>query len=128
MTEERMKKYLATANTTLPAGWRIEETSRITTRKAPTFSLWLIVEGSMESRHSWPIVIDQPRHILRRIVNAVEEQGLSALLDPEYATHTSRIREAGYGYETLGLREHVLALDPQFSAVIDSIPLQTANE
>ncbi len=122
-----MKKYLASATATLPAGWRIEETSRITTRKAPTFSLWLIVEGSMESRHSWPIVIDQPRHILRRIVNAVVAEGLQALLDPEYATHTSRVREAGYGYETLGLREHLLALEPKFAAVIDSIPLQTSS-
>ena len=122
MTE---RKYLAAANWKLGFSWELVEYKRITSSGAPTFSLFLFFKnnfGFPEISHAWPVHIDQPRHVLRKLAGDVSKRGLIALTDPVHETYTSRVRREGYGWETVGLREALVYTEPQLQSVIDSEP------
>ena len=102
------KKYLAAANSQLPKGWELGETQRMS-KRGVTFTLVLHAELQLrvtEIAASWAVHIDQPRCVLRAVVEDVEGRGIAALLDPKHGTYTSRVSPGQSGGEELvGLAE-----------------------
>ncbi len=119
------RRYLDAANAALPKGWQLSEGSRGTRSGARTFTLvvkWTTPIAGTE--HQWLVHCDQPRHVLRTLVQAVEQRGFAALFDTSLGTYTSRVSYPDYADETVGLREALIDVDPLLAqAVIDSIEL-----
>jgi hypothetical protein len=112
------KNYLAKANEALPIGWNLMESYRMAGSGKPTFDLYLVY--TREALHMWPVYCSMPRRLLKEFAKAVEQNGLQAVVDPNYPTYTSRVVLSGYAYETIGLREALFETNPSLSEMFDS--------